>query len=250
MSLSYKNAHLTKTWVITLFCALIAIGLIVTLVLVGDVNLLRQQWLIPNGGKLWGGVLTEANCEWVFSVYKDAINHWAGPFGDSQAFYNYVASHPSDFPDMGVTINAYMTMFDPLILIPTLGTLALSIIIPLIFKIFKLMEIDVLVFSITTAIVFNGLIFTGLIPTTIGSIWIWIIRIVIVIALAAIGFFSLNALINFCISHNHLLAEQAIKDISNFERERNASHQTINDLTKEYKDKDKMTYVDVDKPKN
>jgi hypothetical protein len=47
-----------------------------------------------------------------------------------------------------------------------------------------------------------------------------------------------------------LLAEQAIKDISNFERERNASHQTINDLTKEYKDKDKMTYVDVDKPKN
>jgi hypothetical protein len=67
------------------------------------------------------------------------------------------------------------------------------------------------------------------------------------IALAVICFFSLNALINFCISRNGQLAERAIKDISNSERDRNISNQALRDLTKEYKDKDKMTYVDIDK---
>lgn len=252
MGLSYKTQHLTKTHVTLLFCGVVILCFILIWLLLGDMNLLHLQWLIPYHGKEWSGKVTLENYDNLFGTYQSEIKYWASHPTDSHipetkivssdGFLNYANQW---FPD-GMTILSISAKFNSLILIPIIVLVVLSATIPLVLRIFRIMEIDIYIFIIP--IVFSSVvfIFCGFIPSVNNNGWLLILRVVIFLVILIITFFISNKIINTVIG-NSSLVEQAIIDIASQERERNQAQQTLRELKEEYRKQDDVTYVDIGK---
>ncbi|MDR1235068.1 MAG: hypothetical protein LBJ97_03250 [Mycoplasmataceae bacterium] len=244
MGLSYKTAHLTKTWVKLLFCSLLLVGFLIIWLLIGEINLLHQQWLIPYKGVMWSGKINDTNYLSIFNTYSQDITYWDSSITNADLFKSY-AQDTTKFPN-GISILSSSLKFNALILIPLLVTFVISIIIPLITRKLKWMEIDILIFTIPFSLAAITFIFSGLIPQTFGAGWCWLVKCLILLVSLIIFFLLTNYFINGWIGRSGL-AEQAINDITADERDRNQSRKTLRDLTNTAKKQDKMEYVDIDK---
>lgn len=252
MKSKYKLAHLTKPWVILLFCAIILIGYILIWLLLADANLLHLQWLIPYHGQEWSGKINSNNASSVFNAYKSEIIYWAAHptksdippiiINNVDDFVNYVNQYFAG----GIEILSIAAKFNALILIPIILLLAVAIIIPLILKFFKWMQIDVIIFSVSISLSAIVFIMSGLIPHTFGISWIWLIRIIITMITLTVIFLGTNRMINYFLG-NSVAAEQAIVDITTSERDRNASRKTLNELKDQYRKEDNLTHIEIDK---
>ncbi|MDR1991773.1 MAG: hypothetical protein LBP70_03545 [Mycoplasmataceae bacterium] len=249
---NYQKSHLTKPIVISLFCLTVLITFLLIWLLLGDINILNQQWLIPYKGVMWSGKITENNYQSIFEIYQHDIQYWGlHPIGDAPQWdikdaHDFLLYSEDDYFQSGMTIlssNLKLTWQISLII----GVVLLAFIsLPLFFKIFGWMNIDVLTFVITIALGCIAFIYSGLIPHTFGTSWIWIIRVVIMLAAAAITFLLVNKFINFLMLKSGI-GDQSINELVNRERERIESSNTLKDLKEQYKKGDDLTYVDLNK---
>ena len=135
-------------------------------------------------------------------------------------------------------------IFNPLILIPTLGCLVLSVIIPLIFKPFHVMNIDVLPYSATSAFSMFILIITGLIPHwSGGDVWLWVIRFLILLVCICGTFIITNRIVNKILANTNY-ASAVVNEFNKIEADKKPYRSSLKKLSEEANEKDKMKYVE------
>lgn len=224
-----SKTHITKPWITTIFVLVLLIAMIIVWILVGEFNTLHLQWLIAHNGTLWSGKV-DGKQEWLQNTFGKWINN------DQQ------------IPSSGywTLTNPKSLIFNPLILIPLLSCLLLSIVVPLFFKIFHIMNIDVLSYSITSTFSLFILIITGLIPHwNNGDIWLWIIRIIILLICVASIFLITNRVVNKFLS-NSAYANAIVNEFNQIESEKKPYRASLKNLGDQVNEKDKMKYVEED----
>lgn len=167
-----------------LICLIFFIGLIIAWILVGEWNVLHQQWLVPLNGTIWYGKLTDSNKQWLWNNYAkytgyDDINVWFDKWGNKNC----------------QIINNIKLLFNNKIIIILSSCFIGTFIIPIVFRFFKFIEIDAIPFIATLVITMIWLILSGMINQKIGA-WLWIIRIFVCLILIFVCFITLNAIIN------------------------------------------------------
>ena len=190
----------TKPWKITLLVLFAFVLFLLIWLLIGDINLLQQSYIVPVDGVVWKGTLTESNIQTITQQYYVYANYPTA--ADFETFLR-TNEHKGIIGWLNQSLqirNATNHLFfDPIILAWMFGALAATILLPIILRLTKQVNWDVLPF--TLAMSFAGFIFiiTGLIPQTVfkdgNVIWLWVIRIVIMFAVFAIFFFSINAIV-------------------------------------------------------
>lgn len=223
-----SKTHTTKPWITTLFVLSLLIILIITWVLVGEFNVLHQQWLIAYRGTLWSGKITDRNLDWLNDKFGKYMN-------------NLISN--SQIGDSGKIISNTL-IFNPLILIPLFSCLFLAIIVPVIFKATYTMNIDVLPYSVSAIFSMLILIFSGLIPHwKNASIWLWIIRFVILLCCVISSFLTINKIINkFLINTNY--ANAIVNEFNQIENEKKPYRSSLTNLRNQVDKKDSMKYVE------
>ncbi|MDR2369779.1 MAG: hypothetical protein LBD63_04090 [Mycoplasmataceae bacterium] len=215
-------------------------------------NLLHLQWLIPYHGKEWTGKVTQGNYDWLFNEYQSEIKYWAKNPMDNKIPETDITSadgflsYANDYFKDGMTILSITSKFNPLILVPIIIIFILSMIVPLILRCFKKMDIDVFVFSIPIVCASIIFLFLGFIPNVSNNWWLLLLRFVIFFVVLIILFLISNKIINHFIGCSQLGA-QAITDIANQASERHQSQQTLRELKELYKKQDDLTSVEIDK---
>ena len=162
----------TKPWKITLLVLFSFVVFLLIWLLLGDLNLLQQNYLIAVDAPVWKGTITSDN----ISSLADRYYSIAG----------YASA--SDFlPFLNEKMNKYCqilnksgsSIFDPIILAWLFGGVGLTILLPIILRLCKQVNWDVLPFSM--AMTFAGFVFiiSGLIPQTIFLILNMLLNILI-----------------------------------------------------------------------
>lgn len=196
--------------------------------LVGEWNLLHDQWLVPVNGVLWHGKLTDGNKDWVWNTYRKYIdadnkNDWFADWGNKNC----------------QIINHLQLLFNKNLLIPTVSCVGLSIIIPIVCRWFKFIEIDVIPFTLTIAIGMFWLIFSGAINQKIG-VWLWVIRVFLTIILIFGVFVITNLTINKIMLKMKIGGDVAIEYAQN-SKDINDSSEEIKKMVKQ---SDEITTVE------
>ena len=235
----------TKPWKITLLVLFSFVVFLLIWLLLGDLNLLQQNYLIAVDAPVWKGTITSDN----ISSLADRYYSIAG----------YASA--SDFlPFLNEKMNKYCqilnksgsSIFDPIILAWLFGGVGLTILLPIILRLCKQVNWDVLPFSM--AMTFAGFVFiiSGLIPQTVfqneSSVWLWIIRLVILLATYAVFFFSINAIVVSAMAHskyasqyiNQLKADKEADDVAK------KQSKEIVDMYLKDREKNEITHIDVE----
>lgn len=223
------KTHITRPWIITIFVVILLIAMIVIWALLGEFNVLHQQWLIAKNGVLWKGKITDNNKDWLFKIFGRYMN-------DPNDINNNVGSYKK--------IISNQLIIKPLIFIPLVSCVALAIAIPFLFKPFHIMNIDVLPYSVTICFSFFVLIVSGLIPHWKNSdILLWVIRLLVLLSCMFICFILVNKLTNkFLIKTNY--ANAVVNEFNKIEQEKKPYRNSLKNLEEQVKQKDKMEYVE------
>ena len=238
----------TKPWKITLLVLFAFIVFLLIWLLIGDMNLLQQNYLIAVDGSVWSGKITADNVNSLSERYY-AIAGYSNP----SDFIPWLQQHINK--ECQILNKTGNIIFDPIILAWLFGGVALTILLPIVLRLCKQVNWDVLPFSM--AMTFGGFIFiiSGLIPQTIfhGSAvaWLWIIRLVILLATYAAFFFAINALVGTIMAHskysaqyiNQLKADKISDDIAKKE-----SKELVDMYIKD-REKNAITHIDVEEEK-
>ena len=233
----------TRPWVITVSILLIVLlYYLIIWLLIGEIDFLDKDYIVPANGILWSGSVTESNYVWVWEKYH-TIKGW-----DQEN-----CSTPSDFwvwwqnQDMDkLKIIALNSWFDPIILWYVFGGIILSLIYPFIFKLFRWGNFDMIPFTLTISIVCSIFFVTALIPYWGESNEFWRegLRMIIACICGLISFLIVNRIVNkFFITTknaqilaNELKSEKQAADVYNKE---------LRKLIDNYRENDKE-YIDLD----
>ena len=220
-------------------------------ILIGDINLLQQNYIIPIDGAVWKGTVTASNIPTLAEKYY-ALAGYTDASGLVAELTEELSKHTSGEFYGQILNKTGSCVFDPIILAWMFGALAATILLPVILRLTKQVNWDVLPF--TLAMSFAGFIFiiTGLIPQTVfqgdNIAWLWLIRLVILFATFAVFFFSINAIVVSIMARskyasqyiNQLHADKLADDIA-----KQQSKEVVDAYIKQ-RDDNAITYIDVE----
>ncbi len=228
----------TKPWVTT-----VSIGVIVLLyflivwLLVGEIDLLNKDYIVPVNGTLWSGKVTNDNAQWLWDKYHN-IKSWG--FADFDSFKNECVGNK-------YKIIAFEQWFNPNVLIYVFIGIALSIIYPLFFKLFKWGNYDIIPLSLTTSIVCTVFFLTALIPYwgESNEFWRELLRMVIACACGLISFFITNSIVNkfFITTRN---AQTLANELKSEKKAADVYNNDLNNLVDNYRKENDKEYIDLD----
>ena len=234
----------TKPWKTTLLVLFAFVVFLIIWLLIGDMNLLQQNYLIAVDAPVWKGTITNDNVVSLSERYY-AI---AG-YSSASDFLPWLQQHIGEYCQILNKSGSYI--FDPIILAWMFGGVALTVLLPIVLRLCKQVNWDVLPFSM--AMTFSGFIFiiSGLIPQTSfqdgNVVWLWVIRVVILIVTYAIFFFSINAIVVSAMAHSKY-ASQYINQLKEDKLADDMAKKESIELVDMYiKDREKnaVTYIDV-----
>ncbi|MCF0227550.1 MAG: hypothetical protein HUJ52_01885 [Malacoplasma sp.] len=238
----------TKPWKTTLLVLFAFILFLLIWLLIGDINLLKQDYIIPIDGVVWKGIITNDNIGYLSTRYLQ----YSG-YASSADFQSALSA----FVDKNAQIQNVSgnLFFNPITLAWLFGGLGLTILLPIILRLCKQTNWDVLPFTIAMSLAGFIFIISGLIPQTIFKdgkiIWLWVIRIIIMFATFAVFFFSINAIVGVVIAHskygaqyiNQLKADKLADDQAKKESKE------LVDMYIKNREKESITYIDVEEGK-
>ena len=234
----------TKPWVITISVGVIVILFyLISWLLVGEIDLLGKHWIVGHNGILWDGKLTTNNIDWLWNKYQTALTYGGDTYND---LVKWAAEGKS------LTIISPNVVFNPYLLLIIFGGLILAIVYPLIFKLLKWGNYDILAFSITTAIVCITFFITALIPhwgaknnVKSNQVWYDLVRLLIS-ALVGFGtFFFVNWTVNkFYITNDNALP--LINELKASKQSADAYNKELKDLVDSYKESNDKEYIDLE----
>ena len=238
----------TKPWKITLLVLLAFVVFLLIWLLIGDINLLQQNYIVAIDAPVWKGTITDSNIVSLSERYYS----FAG-YANASDFLTILQKHINEYSQ--ITNKSGHLIFDPIILAWMFGGVGLTVLLPIVLRLCKKVNWDVLPFSM--AMTFSGFIFiiSGLIPQTVfqnsSVVWLWIIRLVILLATYAVFFFSINAIVVSAMAHskyasqyiNQLKADKIADDIAKKE-----SKELVDMYIKD-REKNAITHIDVEEEK-
>lgn len=231
----------TIPWKITLITLIVFLLFLLIWLLIGEIDLLNVQYIVPINGVIWKGKVTEVNCNWII-----------------ENFSKYLENPEEIRTKIGLTIAiiSHSTIFNPMILLWLFLGIVFSILIVFILRILKIVNYDVLSFSISTAIGCTVFILSHLIinwesDTGQQGIWRNIVRILISAICVSITFIIVNN-----ITAKMLILTKSSNQIINEMKSNKKADDLINKQSKQLfddyikqKNKKDITYVDVDEKK-
>lgn len=182
MKLNKKSFNRHWLILLTVFIFVI-IPFLLLFLLIGEIDLLNLDWFCGQGEIIWSGVVTNSNIDYLIDKYHPDAN-----------LYDYIGKDINLFSDN--------IIFNLNFLYWSIGCVVLAIVYPLIFKWLGWLEINSMSFSISCMFAMITLIYTGLIPSFGSDLATlrWIIRFLLVIFAAFIGFFITNYFVNILLS--------------------------------------------------
>ncbi len=228
----------TKPWVTTL-----SIGVIVLLyflivwLLVGEIDLLNKDYIVPVNGTLWSGKVTQDNVQWLWDKYH-SIKSWG--FVDFETFKEECIGNK-------YKIVAYDQWFNPVILAYIFGGIILSIVYPLLFKAFKWGNIDMISLSLTTSVVCSVFFISALIPYWGEANEFW--REALRLAIACVSGLILFFISNFIINKFFITTKNAQVLANELKLEKKASdfyNKDLSNLIDNYHKENDKEYIDLD----
>ena len=139
----------TKPWKITLLVLFAFVLFLLIWLLIGDINLLQQSYIVPVDGVVWKGTLTESNIQTITQQYYVYANYPTA--ADFETFLR-TNEHKGIIGWLNQSLqirNATNHLFfDPIILAWMFGALAATILLPIILRLTKQVNWDVLPFTL------------------------------------------------------------------------------------------------------
>lgn len=228
----------TKPWVTT-----ISIGVIILLyflivwLLVGEIDLLNKDYVVSVNGTLWSGKVTESNAQWLWDKYHN-IKSWG--FVDFDTFKEQCVGNK-------YRIVAFDLWFDPIVLIYIFVGIGISIIYPLIFKLFKWGNYDMIPMSLTASIVCSVFFVSALIPYwgESNEFWREALRMLIACVSGLITFFITNAIVNkFFINTRN--AQSLANELKSEKKANDVYNKDLSNLIDNYRKENDKEYIDLD----
>jgi hypothetical protein len=112
------------------------------------------------------------------------------------------------------------------------------------------MNFDIYPYSITTCIASFVLIISGLIPHHLNNenyddsvLWIWIIRVIVLLIITVTTFIIITRITN-CILSKTSYANNITNELNKLESEKKSYRDSLSDLSKQAKQKDKTEYIE------
>ena len=228
----------TAPWKITLITLAVFLLFLVIWLLIGEIDLLDVDYIVPVNGIIWKGKVTNVNCDWLiqhFSKYLDDPTELRTKIGKT------------------IAIISHTTLFNSMLLMWLGLGIIFSVVIVILLRIIKFVNYDVLLFSIAIAIGCSVFIFSHLITnweSNDGSgVWRNILRIFIMAISTVISFIIINNITSKILilskSSNQIVNEMRSNKRADDLINKQSSH-LFDDYLKQKKEKD-ITYVDVDK---
>ncbi len=184
-----KHSVKTDQWKIVLFTLIFFVGFLVIWILLGDLNMLHLEYVIPRNGVLWRGVITSENKLNLlvhYSKYGLTLNEIEKNIGKNILIRNKLGN-----------------IFNPIILIYIFSGLFLSILLPIIFKKINIINYDTIPFTFSVSFSFSIYIFSGLIGYWDKDMsWLYLLRLLILMISAFISFFLMNKLVTIIFLKN------------------------------------------------
>ena len=238
----------TKPWKTTLLVIFAFVLFLLIWLLIGDINLLKQDYIVPVDGIVWKGTITSDNIAYL-SVRYFQYSGYASVADFQSALSNFMNK---DAQIKNVSGNLF---FNPIILAWMFGTIALVVLLIVILRLSKQVNWDVLPFTLATSLACFVFIISGLIPQTVfqdsNIVWLWVIRIVIMFATFAAFFFSINAIVVTAMAHSKY-ASQYINQLKADKLADDQAKKDAKELVDMYikkREDEKITYIDVEEDK-
>ncbi|MDR3163489.1 MAG: hypothetical protein LBT77_00195 [Mycoplasmataceae bacterium] len=233
----WRYQQITKPIIITFVLLFLLLLFIAVWVLLGEFDVLNLNWLVPHNGILWRGKLTsEALAIKLFDRY-----HYLPEFGynNAQAFWQAQQNQNIQI------INTLSLIFNPWLIVPIVSLVIMAVVLPLLLKLCKWAELDVIPFALSLAMGFSVLIISAAIPKW-NDVDVWIIRIAILLSTLLISFVLTNFLLNsFWLKQ--VYAPAVVKQMQQRDQDISSYRQTLQDLKEQYRQQDKIDSVEVDK---
>lgn len=178
----FKFKLKTQSWKTTLILLVFFILFLVLWILIGEIDVLDVDYIVPKNGILWHGTITNLNKQWIYDHY----HQYGITMSDIEALIGKTQT----------IINPGNLIFNPLLLAYLLPLVLLCIIVPILLRLIRFSNYDVIPFS--TALGISCFIF--IISDLIGywdkqNMWLYLIRIFIMIISFAIIFMISNAIV-------------------------------------------------------
>ena len=238
----------TKPWKTTLLVIFAFVLFLVIWLLIGDINLLKQDYIVPVDGIVWKGTITSDNIAYLSERYFQ----YSG-CNTIQDFHYLLRQHMNSDAQIRNVTGHYF--FELIILAWMFGGVALTILLPIILRVTKQVNWDVLPFTLSTSLACFIFIISGLIPQTVfqdsNIVWLWVIRIVIMFATFAVFFFSINAIVVTAMAHSKY-ASQYINQLKADKLADDQAKKDAKELVDMYikkREDEKITYIDVEEDK-
>lgn len=241
----------TRAWKITLCVVIVFILFLVLWLLIGDVDLLDKDYIVPKNGILWSGTVTDANVNWL------AERYWS--FQKDTTYEQFLAQLQDEMHKK-ISINALNgIVFNPIIIYWMLGATALGAVLPVIGRLCKFNNWDqapyvyAMIFACWIFIVPSALIpYFGYKSDWLPSMW-WLVRILIMIVAAVAGFFVFNLIFKNVMAHSKY-SSQYINELKSTKQSEDIARkdsQMVVDSYIEQRNKEDITYIekDLDEPK-
>ncbi|AIV03663.1 hypothetical protein MGM1_2900 [Candidatus Malacoplasma girerdii] len=172
----------TRPWKITICGVFILIVFILLTVLIGDINLLGLEYIIPKNGLMWHGLITEQNRNSIYEHYKIYGVTIEQLELNKQ---NYIWNVTGNYLFKSEVLAFILPISFGLMLLPLLG------------RILKFNNIDTLPLTYGLTI---GLIFWIFVPLFLPyfrnyDIWWWILRLTLTVIVIFIFWFIINYII-------------------------------------------------------
>ena len=244
----------TKPWKITLLVLFAFVVFLLIWLLIGDVDLLKQEYLVPVEGVVWKGTITHDNVQHIADQYFKYAN-----YSNASDFAQYLADNWMD-KECQIRNISDKLYFNAELWGWLCGGLALTALLPIILRLCKQVNWDVLPFSYAMTLAGFVWVISGAIPQSSfkdsKQVWLWVIRILIMFATFAAFFFSINAIVVAAMAKskyasqyiNQLQVDKKADDIAKKEskevidayiKRREETAVTYIEVEEEIKDKDK-----------
>lgn len=233
--MAIKFSYRTKPYKTTIYVLISFVVFLLIWLLVGDMNLLNVEWLIPKNGLFWTGKVTDTNIDWLINHYK--------------VFDPDISSELHIGTNVQLTNKTGNIIFNVNILFCWLGGLIFCGLLPLFGRLIKFNNWDVYPFVLSMSL--SGIIFciTGLIDYWVKqAAWWYLLRLFIFVISLVIFFLFFNWIFGFIFKKakyqgeyiSELMITKKMEDKIN-----KSGSEVIDTYLKDKKEKE-ITYVEVD----
>ncbi len=234
-----KNFKTSNALIFVLVLIFSVLPLLISVILIGDINALGLNQFVAYNSVLWTGNVTTDNLQYLIDTYS--------MFSLNQSEFianlnNYVST------DKQIVILSEVTYSSLMVWIVVISLFTFSFLYPIVPILLKKASFDLYVFSISSAIFMLIIFVSGLLPnfdSNLATIW-WMLRILLATFVAGIIFFIINWLVNNIIIRSNFAAQYLIA-INDSNKEAKFYHHELKNSVEQYKkNKQQKEYVEIE----